>query len=41
MAEGLTRHPEGRRVCFDSAGLMEVMVLDRLSDPFSELGVMR
>lgn len=41
VAESIKRHLRDRRVSFDVAELIKVMVLNRLSDPLSKLGVMR
>jgi transposase len=41
VAESIQRHLEGSKVGFDVAEMVKLMVLNRLSDPLSKLGVMR
>lgn len=41
VAESIGRHLRGKRLSFDVAEMVKVMVLNRLSDPMSKLGIMR
>lgn len=41
LADSIRRHLQDKKVSFDVAEMIKVMVLNRLSDPLSKLGVMR
>jgi transposase len=41
LTDSISGHLRDKKVCFDVAELIKVMVLNRLSDPLSKLGVMR
>jgi len=41
LKETIRRHLRDRKISFDAAELLKVMVFNRLSDPMSKLGVMR